>query len=713
MKKLKISEVKNIIETNTDKNRYNTGVVMYKNNLVSNAYVKKDTNNVNFYATVSNEHYNELNTTLIIINDKTHRLVSTSCDCNDWLSKSGENHTFICKHMVATIFKCIDELSKKKSQKSTSIKPLNNNEISYAKLKVVANIDVNENNQMNFNFKIGNLNKSRYKEIYNTYKENKRLYKLKDSIYLDLHDKEIRALLELIDIIGVSDEVDNIKLENNKALYIDNYIKENKINFVTGKQHIQNITDRFVNEENYESIIPKDLENILRDYQKDGVNWFNNISYYKFGGILADEMGLGKTIQTIAFTMNNKGAKNMIITPTSLIHNWKSEFDKFAPNINVGIVHGDKKNREKIIENTSEYDVLLTTYSTIRNDLDKYKDKIFDCLIIDEAQNIKNPDAISTKSVKSINSNVRFALTGTPIENNLIELWSIFDFIMPGYLYDRVYFQNKFLNKDSNKELKSLIKPFILRRTKKQVIKELPDKIEKKFIVELNKEQKKLYDIYNKSILEKLENNSVENDKITIFSYLTKLRQLCLHPGTILKDYKGKSSKVDVCMDILKEAIESKRKILLFSQFTSVLKLIQNEIEKENIKFVYLDGKTKAENRVELVNEFNENNEISVFLISLKAGGTGLNLTSADMVIHFDPWWNIAVENQASDRAHRLGQKNVVEVIKLISKDTIEEKIIDLQENKRELIENIIDDKLSNSKTLNKLSKEELIELFK
>lgn len=710
---MKISEVKNIIEINTDKNRYNAGVVMYKNNLVSNAYVKKDNNNVNFYANVSNEHYNELNTTLIIINDKTHRLVSTSCDCNDWLSKSGENHTFICKHMVATIFKCIDDLTKKKSQKSTTIKPLNNNEISYAKLKVVADLNVNENNQINFDFKIGNLNKSRYKEIYNTYKENKRLYKLKDSIYLDLHDKEIRELLKLIDILGVSDEVDNIKVENNKALYIDNYIKENKINFVSGKQHIEKITERFINETNYESIIPNDLENILRDYQKDGVNWFNNIAYYKFGGILADEMGLGKTIQTIAFIMNNESSKNIIITPTSLIHNWKSEFDKFAPNIKIGIVHGDKKSREKIIANSSEYDVLLTTYSTIRNDLDKYKDKVFDCLIIDEAQNIKNPDAISTKAVKSINSNVRFALTGTPIENNLMELWSIFDFIMRGYLYDKTDFQNRFSNNENTKELKDLIKPFILRRTKKEVIKELPDKIEKKFIIELNKEQKKLYDVYNKSILEKLKNSNADSDKITIFSYLTKLRQLCLHPSTLLKDYKGKSSKVDVCMEILKEAIENKRKILLFSQFTSVLKLIQSEIEKENIQYMYLDGKTKAENRVGLVNEFNKNDEIKVFLISLKAGGTGLNLTSADMVIHFDPWWNIAVENQASDRAHRLGQKNVVEVIKLISKDTIEEKIIDLQESKRELIDNIIDDKLSNSKTLNKLSKEELIELFK
>jgi SNF2 family DNA or RNA helicase len=701
-----------IIENNTEKNRHNAGVMLFRNNLVSNSYIKKENDDINFYATVANEQYNEINTSLVIINDKNHSLVSTSCDCNDWLNKSSENNTFICKHMVATIFKCLDDLTKKKIQKSKPETKTNNDEITYVNLKINANLSTDENNNINFSFNLGNINKSRYKDIYNTYKENKRLYRLKESMYIDLHSKDIKELLELIDTLCVSDEVDNIKIESNKALYIDNYIKENNITFISGKEHIENITNKFNDGKRCEDNIPSELKDILRDYQKDGVNWFNNISYYKFGGILADEMGLGKTLQTIAFLMNNKGTNNIIVTPTSLIHNWKSEFDKFAPNMKVGIVHGDKKIREEILKNSSEYDVILTTYSTVRNDLEKYKEKVFDYCIIDEAQNIKNPDTISTKSVKIINSKIRFALTGTPIENNLLELWSIFDFIMPGYLYDKEEFKDRFLNLDNTNKLKVLINPFILRRTKKEVIKELPDKIEKKFIVELNKEQKKIYDVYNKSVLEKLKNNKNENDKITIFSYLTKLRQLCLHPKTLLKDYDGKSSKVDICIDILKESIENGRKILLFSQFTSVLKLIENEIKNNNIKYNYLDGKTKSEDRIKLVNEFNKNDEIKVFLISLKAGGTGLNLTSADMVIHFDPWWNIAVENQASDRAHRLGQKNVVEVIKLISKDTIEEKIVILQESKRELIDNIINDKLSNSKTLSKLSKEELINLF-
>ena len=707
---MKISTVKTIIESNTDKNRYTTGTMIYKNSLVRNSYIKKNGDNINFYSTVINEYNNEPNTTLIVISDKTNRIVSTSCDCNDWLSKSENNNTFICSHMVATIFQCIDDLKKKKTSKVDRQNSFNN-EINYLKMNVSADFIIDENNNLNFSFNIGKLDKRRYKEIYIAYKENKRLYKVKDSTYIDLHDKDINKLLELIDALGIDSEFENVKVESNKALYIDKYIKENNINFIKGKEYIENISNRF-NQQINQSIVPYELKNILRDYQLEGLNWFRNISFYEFGGILADEMGLGKTLQTISFIMTNKSEKNIIITPTSLIHNWKSEFEKFAPNIKIGMVYGDKKARESIIKNYKEYDVILTTYSVIRNDLENYKGIKFDNCIIDEAQNIKNPEAITTKSVKCINSRVRFALTGTPIENNLMELWSIFDFIMPGYLYDKKEFQYKFLNGDINK-LKKLIKPFILRRTKKEVIKELPDKIEKKFIVELNKEQKRIYEIYNKSVLEKLKDNKNNSDKITILSYLTKLRQLCLHPKSLLKDYEGQSSKVDICIELLKDAIENNRKILLFSQFTTILKYIKEELNKNNIKYSYLDGQTNSKERLRLVDEFNSDKDIKVFLISLKAGGTGLNLTSADMVIHFDPWWNISVENQASDRAHRIGQKNVVEVIKLISKDTIEENIVELQESKKALIDDIIDNKLSNAKTLSNLSKDELINLFK
>ena len=403
----------------------------------------------------------------------------------------------------------------------------------------------------------------------------------------------------------------------------------------------------------------------------------------------------------------------MVITPTSLIHNWKSEFEKFAPSLRIGIVHGNKKERESTINNIESFDVLLTTYGSLRNDNDKYEDINFDCLIIDEAQNIKNPTSITTDAVKNIKAKCKFALTGTPVENNLAELWSIFDFIMPGYLYNLNKFSSIFIKDESNLiRLKKLIKPFILRRTKKQVITELPDKIETKFLVELGKEQRKIYKTYVDEIQRKLQDKYESNDKITVLAYLTKLRQLCLDPSLIVSDYKGKSSKINACVEIVKDSISNNDKILVFSQFTSVLKNLAYILDKENIEYNYLDGQTKAKDRIELVNDFNENNNKKVFLISLKAGGTGLNLTSANKVIHFDPWWNVSVENQASDRAHRLGQKQVVEVIKLIAKGTIEEKIIKLQDDKLKMIDDIIGNELSDSNTFKNLSNDEILDLL-
>ena len=420
-------------------------------------------------------------------------------------------------------------------------------------------------------------------------------------------------------------------------------------------------------------------------------------------------MGLGKTIQTLAFLSSRKDKKSIVITPTSLIFNWKNEFEKFAPEIRLGIAYGSKSTRDKIIENINEYDVILTSYSTYRNDIEKYEDMSFDFCIIDEAQNIKNPDSIISKSIKKINAKVRFALTGTPLENNLLELWSIFDFIMPGYLYNKKKFEKIFSNNQKNiNDLKQLIKPFMLRRTKKEVIEELPDKIEQKFFVEMEKEHKRVY----KSFVNLIKRRIIENneDNMTVFSYLTKLRQLSIAPEIIVKNYNGKNSKLDMLINIIKE--NNDRKILVFSQFTKVLNLIGNRLECENISFSYIDGKTDAKKRLQLVEEFNNTDKNRVFLISLKAGGIGLNLTSASMVIHFDPWWNPAVEDQASDRAHRFGQKNVVDVIKLITKNTVEEKVIAMQEDKKELIGDIINTNLESEICLNKLTRDEIIDLF-
>jgi SNF2 family DNA or RNA helicase len=284
---------------------------------------------------------------------------------------------------------------------------------------------------------------------------------------------------------------------------------------------------------------------------------------------------------------------------------------------------------------------------------------------------------------------------------------------MPGYLYNITKFNAIFIKNEANiNHLKQLIRPFILRRTKKQVIKELPDKIEKKFLVELNKEQRKLYGVYVNEVQKKLKEKKDVEDKITILSYLTKLRQICLDPSIISNEYKSKSSKIETCLELIDNCINEDNKVLVFSQFTTVLKNIGEKLRKNKIEYSYLDGQTKAIERIRLVNEFNESKDKKVFLISLKAGGTGLNLTSANTVIHFDPWWNPSVENQASDRAHRLGQENVVEVIKLIAKGTIEEKIIKLQEQKKELIDDIIDGNLSNCGVLSSLSYDEIINLF-
>lgn len=428
----------------------------------------------------------------------------------------------------------------------------------------------------------------------------------------------------------------------------------------------------------------------------------------KVGGILADEMGLGKTIQIIAFLLSQKGKKSIVITPTSLIYNWRDEFNKFAPNLKVGIIHGDKKNRLAMID--EDFDVILTTYGLIKSDYEYYKEKNFHFCIIDEAQNIKNSKAQNTKYVKAIKADCRIALSGTPMENNLMELWSIFDYIMPGYLLSEAKFKEKYLKEDMYDELKELIKPFILRRLKKDVIDELPDKIEKKFMVEMEKNQKAIYQSYIKEVRQKL--YSGEENKITVFSYLTKLRQLCLDPALILDEYEGRSAKIEAALNIVNGAISENRKVLIFSQFTSVLKKLGGELSSKSIGYLYLDGSTKANKRVKMVKEFNESEDLKIFLISLKAGGTGLNLTSSDLVLHFDPWWNPAIEDQATDRAHRIGQQNIVEVIKLIAKNSVEENIIRLQEDKRELINKVISGEEIGSNVIGKLSRDEIIDLF-
>ena len=535
-------------------------------------------------------------------------------------------------------------------------------------------------------------------------KNKKGFYKTKNNNYLDLKDKTVIRILNILDSLDISD--DNITIDKNKMLYINESLKNQGTAFDKGEETIKELDKGLSNRQQRE--VPDDLNAKLRNYQVEGFNWLNEIANLKVGGILADEMGLGKTIQIIAFLLSQKGKKSIVITPTSLIYNWRDEFNKFAPSLKVGIIHGDKKNRVVMME--KDFDVIVTTYGLIKNDYEYYKEKEFDFCIIDEAQNIKNSKAQNTKYVKAIKASCRIALSGTPMENNLMELWSIFDYIMPGYLLSEAKFKEKYLKEDMYDELKELIKPFILRRLKKDVIDELPDKIEKKFMVEMEKNQKAVYQSYIKEVRQKL--YSGEDNKITVFSYLTKLRQLCLDPSLILDDYVGRSAKIEAALNIVNMAIAENRKVLIFSQFTSVLQKLGDELSEKNIGYLYLDGSTKANKRVEMVKEFNESEDLKIFLISLKAGGTGLNLTSSDLVLHFDPWWNPAIEDQATDRAHRIGQQNIVEVIKLIAKDSVEENIIRLQEDKRELINKVISGEEIGSNVIGKLSRDEIIDLF-
>ncbi|HFE9685850.1 TPA: DEAD/DEAH box helicase [Clostridium perfringens] len=584
-------------------------------------------------------------------------------------------------------------------------------------------------------FDFGDFELRELRESIEAMKKGERFYRTK-KVYLDLEDPGIVNFLNLLEDLGLENIKDNeVYIDKSKVLYIQEKLKNRNLSFIKGGNVLQEIVGKLLNKEFKRKLVPKALNAELRPYQKEGFKWINEITDLGFGGVLADDMGLGKTLQIIAFLLSQKKSKSIVVVPTSVIYNWMDEFEKFAPSIRIGLVHGSKSKRDKVLrdfkrglgikieesnlkeKSYEKYDVLLTTYGTLKNDEKAYENLSFDYCIIDEAQNIKNPTAQATLSVKNIKSRCNIALTGTPIENNLMELWSIFDFVMPGYLFTKERFRERFILDESNlSELKSLITPFILRRLKEDVLSELPEKLEKKYLVEMKGKQKQLYSFYIKAIKNQLnENKSSEKsgrDKINLFAYLTKLREICLDPSLVVPDYTGGSSKLTVVKEIVKDASESGKKILLFSQFTSVLQKIEEDFKKEDISYLYLDGGTSAKDRVERVKKFNEDSNIKVFLISLKAGGVGLNLTSASVVIHFDPWWNPAVEDQATDRAHRFGQENKVEVIKLVAKDTIEEKIVLMQEDKRELIQSLMDGKTMDGKGLKRLTEEEISKLF-
>ena len=588
-----------------------------------------------------------------------------------------------------------------------------------------------ENNLLEVNLSNIGFDIEEIQNIMKKYTLKKKFHRLKDGSFLSLEENEtmdfITGLLESEDISYEEIKRGELKLPISRSMYLDK-ILQNIDSDITKDDKYKKIVNQVSKKEFDEDIIlPKTLKSDLRSYQKTGFKWLKILDKYGFGGILADDMGLGKTIQLLAVILsyieNNKNAKpSIVVCPSSLSLNWKNEIDKFAPNIKTLVIHGNADERKRQIENIKKYNLVITSYDLLKRDIDVYKEVkySFKYIIADEAQYIKNNNTQNARAIKVIEAETRYALTGTPIENSLSELWSIFDFIMPGYLFSYKKFKELYempIVRDNDnvsmKKLKTLIEPFILRRTKKEVLTELPDKTISVLNNEMQDEQLKLYMSYmaeaRKEVKQEIRENGFEKSQIKILALLMRLRQICCHPSLFISNYKGESSKLNQCIELLKDAILSGHKILLFSGYSSMLEIIEKELRKENIKYFKLTGQTKVGDRIKLVDEFNSNDDIKVFLISLKAGGTGLNLIGADMVIHYDPWWNLSAENQATDRTYRIGQKKNVQVYKLITKDSIEEKIYELQEKKANLAKTMLS---TETTFINTLSKEDIMALF-
>jgi len=570
-------------------------------------------------------------------------------------------------------------------------------------------------------------------------------YKIRDIV---LALREIRVLIEkgylekdntLISL--PADEIKELKeffIESNPELKDDKaYIQKNKIFFIkqTGAELRLPDKEPFSSLHKYikqgkraleEIEIPLIVKSVIRNYQKVGVSWLEFLRKMCFGGILADEMGLGKTLQVLTFLYIHKGkGTSLVICPAALMYNWHNEIKKyFGEELSCIVIDGTKKERVKKIKNIFEYDVAITSYPLVHIDLEEYKTLRFFYCVLDEAQHIKNKLAERTISVKKISAENRIAVTGTPVENTVAELWSIFDFVMPDFLGNHAHFKKHFekpLNSANSEErqkalqrLKDLTRPFILRRTKQSVLRELPPKTEQDIMLDLTEKQKALYIDTLSKIKQNLfgkfkDMNKPERSTMDILAALTRLRQICLHPALVEPELSGVedvSIKLKALMELLMESIDSGHRVVVFSQFVEMLKIIRLELKKEQIEYFYIDGRTK--NRVDLVDNFN-NSDIPIFLISLKAGGTGLNVIGADSAILFDPWWNPAVENQAIDRIHRIGQKNPVNIYRLITIGTIEEKIKRLQLYKKGVFDSLV---TSSQSFIKSMTWEDLKELF-
>ena len=564
-----------------------------------------------------------------------------------------------------------------------------------AKPQIRVRVKKERTNWLEFKFELDGIPESQIRELLGALDEKRRYYRLKNGSLLSLETREFEEIQRFLQANPVQAE----DLEQGLNVPI---IKGFKMMDTVHGDGIFSLEDSFrqfleeIRNPSSENIpVPKQVDDILRDYQKHGFRWMKTLAHYGFGGILADDMGLGKTLQSIAFILSeltdirHKQCPVLIVCPSSLTYNWLSELKKFAPEIEALIVDGTRKEREHALAQSKQMDVLITSYPLLRRDISTFSSQMFHTIFFDEAQAFKNPITQTARIVKRLESDYKFALTGTPVENSLEELWSIFHVVFPELFMGLKEYSNL-----TRKTIARRIRPFLLRRVKEDVLAELPEKQESLESVELLPEQKKLYAAYLAKLrhdtLKHLNKDTLRKNKIRILAGLTRLRQICCHPTLFVNGYKGRSAKFDMLLQLIEESRRSGRRVLIFSQFTKMLELIGRELTYQGLPYFYLDGQTPSEERVARCDRFNSG-ERDFFLISLKAGGTGLNLTGADTVILYDLWWNPAVEEQAADRAHRMGQTQTVQVIKLVTRGTIEEKMNELQDKKRHLIEEIID----------------------
>ena len=546
-------------------------------------------------------------------------------------------------------------------------------------------------------------------------RERRRYFRLKDGSFLDLTDMD--EWRELAEAAADKDEPEDEAEASGNAVDVASFRAAYLLSLLEGGNvpvQVDTTVSQFVSSMNADGEpCPEPLGSMLRPYQTRGFMWMQALDRLHMGGILADDMGLGKTLQVIALLLwasqNTEGPRtSIVVAPTSLVYNWLSEIRRFAPGLHVAVGEGSQNARSQTIARLPapdcEVDVYITSYPLIRRDIAQLSAIGFRFAILDEAQYIKNAMSVGAGAVKQLKAQTRFALTGTPMENHPGELWSIFDFVLPGYLLSFAQFMHRFGSGEELEVLRRRIRPFLLRRLKGDVLRELPEKNEMQLMADMTEEQRR---VYQASLL-RLRPQVERAGSVEVLAAITELRQICGHPSLVLPEYAASSGKLDLLLDVLPGSLEAGHRALIFSQFTRMLRIVQRRLEAIGIECLYLDGETPSKRRMELVEAFN-GGQGQVFLISLKAGGSGLNLVGADTVIHFDPWWNPAAEDQATDRAHRIGQKQTVTVIRLITRGTIEEQVVRLGQRKRELFDQMI---TAGEQMPTKLSKEEIQALF-